>query len=276
MKLYTSHKQLVITIIASVLFIGGAIYYTKFQNRPNNKDISLVQNSVVANDQNIIDISTTSEKWKDFFLNSSSTLVTKISSSSSPLDPNNLSTKLGVNFYTNIVDLTNTNKINDDATVQKTIDDLVTETVNRADKYKKYTLLDINIKSDNSGASLKEYAKIISASYEKFGSPRSELSKIVDRTDTSEGLDAFKDLGPFITSISANIDVMLKTAVPSDLSRQHLDFVNSLSLIKNVAQNLMKYTVDPAQTLVAMGNFVPAHDMIYKTMKEIVDYANTK
>jgi hypothetical protein len=246
MAIFYPRKQTVIIFVVCLAIVLATAYFTSSGSQVSASDlqntlsVSVPDTSDVKNQANLQNIDTTGlPDWKEQFSNAAK----PDSGTKAPASPEKLTQtdSFARDFFTRYVELKQANLLNNDDIVNQTAADLVTAHIS-TDPAKVYAERDIHI-VPSSQASLTSYSQAIARIMESYTIKKNEAAIIQDYL-AKDDPNILKQITPIVTTYKRMISAIVVLPVPADLSEADLELLNSFSIFKTAAENLMRTDSD--------------------------------
>jgi len=266
------HKQIIIISIVCVLVVIAAVIYVRPQLPYSQTATADSKIDVDADNLQDAATGTSDSDWKKLF-NSTSSDSFKTQTSTTTNEKLTLTDQFSRNFFTNYIELRQSNLTSDQASIQNTMGQLIDSTLNSAPQPKEYNLSNVSINNNASSDDLRKYGNDISSIFLEYG-PRANPASIAgDALDQSDP-NMLKKIDPIITSYDKMVKAAIATTVPRALAQDHLQLINALSAMLFVSQEFKQVFDDPMQGMVSLKLYTPAQDSIRASLLGMSDYFN--
>ena len=209
--------------------------------------------------------------WKKGILAVASSSHATITSPSQPLT---LTDALGRDFFGKYLQLRQQNLSGNSSAVGDSVDSTIEDVVRQASVPTTYSGKDIIVTTTDTTSSVHTYGNTVALAFMNFA-PRANPLEIVTDALEHEDMDSLVAIDPIITSYKKLIQALVATPVPATLASTHLDLINAVSSLNFITQQLRNVSVDPMQSMIALGTYADAEKSLRSSLLDIKSYFET-
>ncbi len=268
------HKQTVIVTIICALAVAGTATYAQW-SAPEKKSAQVVD---ISPSSTVTQDTSSSDSWKSqFFITGTSSTPTVRTATLAQATPEQLLTltdEIGRGFFSDYLQLKQGNLTADEKAVQNAVNQTLDKAVVGASQPTFYSATNIKISPTEDAASIRAYANAVGTVFNLYG-PRADAANIMSSAFETNNMTLLAQIDPIIAAYQKTIPALLQISVPAPLAEMHLALLNALSSMQYVSEGLRKADKDPMQSLVALGTYATAQDMLGKAFLGMKTYFNS-
>lgn len=245
------HKQTVVILILCILAVGGAALYV------HRSRLALAGNAPA---QDRVTVTTARAEplpetdWQKQFLalasSTGSFTAGKNTAPAAPVNDNTATYKFGQEFLTQYIALRQTGLASDARTVSSTIDQIIARGASAIDQPTIYGSGQLSIVTDSPDV-IRAYATVFQSALKEY-SVLPDEADIAARAFETGDPSQLSALDPIIISLRSMVNRLLAVRVPRSFADNHLDLVNSLSILLYSATAFRHMDTDPLKGLAAI------------------------
>jgi hypothetical protein len=273
MPLFYPHKQTAIIFIVCAIGVLGTVWYVNRGNinlRKTPDDLSA--NKVIQATQAGSNFATTSEWQKQFFSNSSTSVMQlareNIKNNSIADEPETVTGKFGKKFFEQYMILKQNDLIDDKTAVQAVIDQNMNDLVSTAPQARTYDIRSVLISPTSDIADEKTYGNTI-GSILSLHIPQKDAAIIAMEALEQNDPSRIKEIVAISNSYSEMVKKLLATPAPKTLSQSHLNLINAASSMIFVSEGMSKVFEDPIQSMISIAVYEKSFASMYNSLLDL-------
>lgn len=275
-----NHSKILGSLIIGISMVTLAFLLNSMQKSDTNKNKTALKEGTapIRTEINVYDINEDGvQDWQEEFVSATPVVF---NSTEEYVPPTTLTDQVGITYFQNSLSARTYGPFGRSQT--EIINDTIDGVVVNAATDKIYTLKDIKVTSDTSGQTVRAYANAMASALINNDDPTAKNEKETLRLVATKGaLDAndLTNLKKLEKIYEKTIADSLKTTVPNNLTKEHLDLINTYQAIYVDIASFSKLTEDPLITLMRLKRYEDdslglnlALKNIYKAIEPYAEY----